>query len=292
MAIVCGLLAAILWGVGDFLARFSARALGPWRSALYGQIPGLVIFVAWLSVDHATRHQAYAAPLAFWLLAIVGGIGNTLSGYAMTRGLIAGALSLVVPVVASYGAISTVLSIATGERLSSMAAAGIALTILGIAAAAMSRRASQRSPLQPGHGGAGVGWALLAAGGYGATLWLQGRFIMPHLGPVMPLFINAVLSLSVTTLLARLRRHSLAAPPPTVLLRFTLSYGALTSLAYLSLALGLTTGQVAIVAVLSSLCSTITALMGFLLLKEQLAARQWAGVGLILVGVGLINSGG
>jgi drug/metabolite transporter (DMT)-like permease len=55
------------------------------------------------------------------------------------------------------------------------------------------------------------------------------------------------------------------------------------------MALGLTTGKVAIVAVLSSLCSTITAVLGFVLLKERLARRQWAGIALILVGVALIN---
>jgi drug/metabolite transporter (DMT)-like permease len=42
--------------------------------------------------------------------------------------------------------------------------------------------------------------------------------------------------------------------------------------------------------VLSSLCSTITAIMGFLLLKERLARRQWLGIALILVGVVLINA--
>jgi drug/metabolite transporter (DMT)-like permease len=277
--------------VADFLARFSARALGPWRSALYGQIPGLLLFLAWLACDGTTRHKAYAAPYPYWLLALVAGTGSTLSSYAMTRGLIAGALSLVVPVVASYGAVSTVLAILTGERLSAMAALGIAITVGGIAAAAIGRRATRVAGVLPAtHPRAGVGWALIAAGGYGATLWLQGRFVMPHLGPVMPLFLASLISLCVTVVLARMRGHSLA-PPPRGVLRFTWGYGTLTAMAYLSLALGLATGQVAIVAVLSSLCSTITALMGFLLLKERLAVRQWAGICLILLGVGLINGG-
>ena len=286
MAITFGLLAAILWGVADFLARFSARGLGPWRSTFYGQIPGCLIFTGCLVLSPAFRHPALSAPHLYWLLAVVAAAGTTLSGYAMVRGLIAGALSLVVPVVASYGAVSTVLAVATGEHLSLPAAIGIALTVLGIAITAMRRGART---VETHNRGAGVGWAILAAFGYGTTLWLQGHYVMPHLGPVAPLWVGTLSSLLLAATVAMLRRHNLT-PPPARLMPYTFGYGTLTALAYLCLALGLATGQLAIVAVLSSLCSTITAIMGFLLLKERLARRQWLGIALILVGVVLINA--
>lgn len=284
MAITFGLLAAILWGVADFLARFSARGLGPWRSSFYGQLPGCLIFSLCLAMVPVMRQPALAAPHLYWWLALLAAAGSTLAGFAMVRGLIAGALSLVVPVVASYGAISTALAVATGERLAPASGIGIALTVLGIALAAMRGGARRETP----HGTAGIGWAILAAFGYGATLWLQGRFVMPHLGPVAPLWVGSLCSLAVTLTVTQIRRHRLT-PPPLRLLPFTWGYGTLTAFAYLSMALGLTTGKVAIVAVLSSLCSTITALMGFLLLKERLAPRQWGGIALILLGVLLIN---
>lgn len=286
MAVVFGLLAAILWGVGDYLARTSARALGPWRSTFYGQMPGLALFTLWLTFSPAMRHQAFSASGFYWLLAVIAGTGNTFSGYALTRGLIAGAISLVIPLAASYGAVSTVLAVLTGERLSALAAIGIALTVIGIAAAAAGRRRHRRS--DTAHVPAGVGWALLAAVGYGATLWLQGHLVMPHLGPAAPLWIAAFANLCVTLSLARLRHHSLA-PPPRAVLPITLGFGMLSALAFLSLALGLGTGQLAIVAVLSSLCSTITAILGVILLRERLAAVQWGGIALILAGVVLIN---
>jgi drug/metabolite transporter (DMT)-like permease len=286
MAITFGLLAAILWGVADFLARFSARGLGPWRSSFYGQFPGFVIFSACLLLIPAMRLPALQAPHLYWYLALLAAAGSTLAGFAMVRGLIAGALSLVVPVVASYGAVSTALAVLTGEHLSRPAAIGIALTVLGIAITAMRRRPKIADAT---HGSAGIGWAILAAGGYGATLWLQGRYVMPHMGPVAPLWVGSLCSLAVTLAITQARRHSLSLPP-LKLLPFTWGYGTLTAFAYLSMAFGLTTGKVAIVAVLSSLCSTITALMGFFLLKERLARRQWLGIALILVGVVLINA--
>ncbi|MCB8879548.1 DMT family transporter [Acidisoma cellulosilytica] len=285
MAITLGLLAAILWGVADFLARFSARGLGPWRSTFYGQIPGCLIFSVCLIFIPAFRHPALAAPHAYWGLALLAAAINTVSNYAMVRGLIVGALSLVVPVVASYGAVSTVLAVLTGEHLALPAAIGIALTVLGIAVTAMRRGARTTDPH---HRGAGIGWAVLAAFGYGTALWLQGRFVMPHMGPVAPLWIGSLSSILLAITVATVRRHNLM-PPPARLMPYTFGYGTLTGFAFLCLALGLATGQVAIVAVLSSLCSTITAILGFALLKERLTARQWSGILLILVGVGLIN---
>lgn len=288
MAITFGLIAAILWGVADFLARFSARGLGPWRSTFYGQMPGLLIFSACLLFSTAMRQPAMTAPHGYWLLAILAAGVSTASGYAMVRGLIVGALSLVVPVVASYGAVSTILAVLTGEHLSWLSTTGIALTVLGIAITAIRRGTKTLSP-DAHHRGAGIGWAMLAAMGYGTSLWLQGHFVMPHLGPAAPLWVGSICSILLALTVATTRRHNLALPPVR-LMPFTFGYGTLTGLAFLSLALGLQTGQVAIVAVLSSLCSTITAILGFVLLKERLTPRQWSGILLILVGVGFINA--
>lgn len=291
MAIFYGLLAALLWGVGDLLSRFSARGLGPWRSAFYGQMPSLLLFSALLALSHSARAQAAAAPPAFWLLGLCAALGSTFGNFSLTRGLIAGAITLVVPVAASYGAVSALLAVLTGERLALPEAVGIALTVFGVGAAALGPRAARleagRGPAKP-PAGAGVGWAIGAALGYGVTVWLQGRYVVPSLGPVAALWIAALSGVSVTFALAKARRQNLA-PPPRRLLAFTFGYGSLTALAFYALGLGLQTGAVAIVAVLSSLCSTITAILGFLLLRERLLPRQWLGVGLILVGVVLIN---
>ncbi len=296
MAILFSLLAAVLWGVGDLLSRFSARALGPWRSAFYGQVPSLLLFSACFALIPAARAEAGAAPPLFWLLGLCAALCSTLGNFSLTRGLIAGALTIVIPVTASYGAVSAVLAVLTGERLRGLEAIGIALTVLGVAGAALSPRATRleeartTSHRAASRGAAGIGWALGAAFSYGVTIWLQGRYVIPHLGPLPPLWITGVFSVSITFTLAKLRRHPMH-PPPRRIALYTFGYGSLTACAFLCLALGLQTGQVAIVAVLSSLCSTITAILGFIVLRERLALHQWGGVGLILLGVALINAG-
>jgi drug/metabolite transporter (DMT)-like permease len=51
------------------------------------------------------------------------------------------------------------------------------------------------------------------------------------------------------------------------------------------------TGHVAIVAVLSTLSSVVTAMLGYTVLGERLAWHQWLGGATILVGVTIINAG-
>jgi uncharacterized membrane protein len=61
--------------------------------------------------------------------------------------------------------------------------------------------------------------------------------------------------------------------------------------AYLAFCMGLQTGALALVAVLSSLSSGISVLLAGLFLHERLAAHQWASVAVIIAGLMLINHG-
>ena len=91
------LIAALCWGLGDFLSRFSARGLGAWRSTFFGQMPGALVISSWLLLDTAHWPRLAAAPPSIWVLACLGASFSIFSTYAMTRALMVGALSLVVP---------------------------------------------------------------------------------------------------------------------------------------------------------------------------------------------------
>lgn len=53
--------------------------------------------------------------------------------------------------------------------------------------------------------------------------------------------------------------------------------------------LGLATGQVAVVSVLTSLYSAVAVVLAWVFLREKLHWGQWAGIGLIFVGIALVN---
>jgi drug/metabolite transporter (DMT)-like permease len=71
-----------------------------------------------------------------------------------------------------------------------------------------------------------------------------------------------------------------------------LATGLIGLVAFAAYLLGLQTGAVAMVTVLSSLAGAVTVLLALVLLKERLAPRQWAGVVAALGGVLLLNAGG
>jgi drug/metabolite transporter (DMT)-like permease len=104
-------------------------------------------------------------------------------------------------------------------------------------------------------------------------------------------WLNALVSACAVSSAALLTRRSLAPPPPGA--RWTVvAAGLLGSAAFLAYLAGLETGRVAVVTVLSSLAGAVTVLMAFVLLRERLAPRQWAGVAAALAGVLLLNAAG
>ena len=55
--------------------------------------------------------------------------------------------------------------------------------------------------------------------------------------------------------------------------------------------IGLGTGNVAVVTVLSSLQSTVAVALASVFLRERLTAHQWIGVALVALGLGLVRAG-
>jgi drug/metabolite transporter (DMT)-like permease len=51
MGVILGLLAAILWGFGDLLARFAGQAIGAWRTLFYSELAGVLFLTAWLALS-------------------------------------------------------------------------------------------------------------------------------------------------------------------------------------------------------------------------------------------------
>jgi drug/metabolite transporter (DMT)-like permease len=289
VAVVLGLVAALCWGGTDFLARFAGRAVGVYRSMFASQLLALAVTSLWLALDPAIVRHAAEAPVSAWLAGLLCAPINLLATFCLFRGLMAGKLGLVSPVAASYGAVTTILCVAGGEALSGMAVVGIAASVGGVALASAPARSqkTERAALPPG---AGIPWALGAALCFGVGFWLQGIYAVPFLGGIVPVWLYYVVAVMLFLALAVPARQSLR-PPPLRALPPVLGSGSLSITAYIAYSLGLATGEVAIVTVLTSLASAIAALLGRMFLGERLAPHQWAGVAAIVAGLVLINGG-
>jgi drug/metabolite transporter (DMT)-like permease len=283
-AVVLGLLAALGYGAADFVARYAARGVGVWRTLFYNSVLAGLGFGLWLAVEPERAIVAKGATLGGWAAAGGSGLIVLLATACLFRGLAHGTLAVVAPVTASYGAVTALLSAVAGERLSTLTASGIAVTILGVGLASMPRRAPGAST----PAGSGILWALAASLCYGVGLWLQGTFAVPVLGAVPTVCFYYVTNVAALGLSSWLMKRSLE-PPPLPLLSKVFAVGVLGACGYAALVLGFATGQVAVVTVLSTLASLVTVLCARLLAAEPVAPHQWVGALAVVGGLALIN---
>lgn len=284
LAALFGLASALCYGTGDYLWQVAGRAVGLWRSSFYGSLIGLLALTAWLILDPGVTVVAVTSAPRAVLAALAAGVALEAGSVLLTQGLIRGSIAVVAPVTAGYGAVTTTLAVANGARFSRSVSSGLALIIAGACIVGIPGR---RAP-SDSHTRSGIGWAIAAASFFGGGFWLQGAYAVPQLGPVVPvwmMYASGVVLLGVVGLAARsdlsLPERSMLAP---LLLASALAVGG-----FVTLTAGFSTGQVAIVVVLSSLTSAITVLIARICGAARVALHQWAAITAIVLGLILIR---
>ena len=281
--VALGLLAACAWGAADLIARFTGRGVGVLRTVFFTQTTSFVLLSVWL-VMHPAAYAVHA-PAWAWAASLIGS-GIVLSGtLCLYRAITVGVVSIVAPISASYGAVTLILSVATGEVLGAVAIGGLMVTILGVAFTSTPER---QKGAEPPSAMKGIGPALYSAIGFGVGFWVIGRFAVPQLGWALPVWIYYGSGALAAGTIALKRGHNLALPKPA-LRALLLVHAACGVLGYIAYSSGLSTGHIAIVTVLSSLASGVTVLLARVVLSERLTRRQWAGVGAILLGVAMLR---
>lgn len=281
MAVGFGLLAALLWGLTDFMISISGRSFGVHRAMLYAQSVGVVLVGACMLMPFARMPDPGSA--LGWAAAIASapiGVGATLVLY---HALKVGQVSVVAPITATFGAVTAILSMATGERLAMAVLAGVALVVAGSVLLGTQRRAGEEKRRS------GAKWALLASLAYGVQFWLQGRYAVPALGGVLPVWIYYLTSTTLLLIAVPIRRQPLALPATGAM--WVIGTGVVAVSGFLAVAIGLTTGQVAVVTVLASLQSGVTVLLACVHHRERLAVHQWLGLGVTLAGLAAVHLG-
>lgn len=282
MAFTFGLLAALLWGLSDFLISITGRSFGVHRAMLYAQCVGVVLVGAWILIGGSVA--PLAAPHASWIAAVAAapiGVAATLGLY---HGLKVGQVSIVAPIAASFGAVTALLSMLSGERLQAPVLVGIVLVIAGVLLVGIQTRNGESEAKA-----SGALWGAFCAFAYGLQFWIQGRFAVPGLGSVWPVWIYYLISAALLVAVALARRQSMMLPPSgaaTVAVT-----GSVAVSGFLALSAGLATGHLALVSVLASLQTVVTICLAGVFHRERLTLRQWAGLAVTLSGLTAIHLG-
>jgi drug/metabolite transporter (DMT)-like permease len=311
MGILFGLIAALGWGTGDFIAGRVSRLFGVIQTMFYVQLCGLLS----IGVLLALQPGAPAPHARAWALAALIALGNFVGTLLLYRAFAIGTLSIVAPIASGFAVVTALLALAAGERPAPLALTGAALLIGGVIVvtrASHEQEAEPRTKNRNSHPPSpilhppspikflnsqfsilhsqfpkGVLEALGVTVCFGGALWALD-FVTPALGTLWPVLVTKAIE-TLGALLLLLGRKSAPVRLSRATWLLVIGAGLCDTMAFVAFNTGLGSAHTSIVTALASLFSAVTVLLAWVILRERLSIGQWAGVGVILVGVLLVS---
>jgi drug/metabolite transporter (DMT)-like permease len=291
MAIALGLLSAFCFALADLVARSSIQKLGVNRTLFYMQLVGLCGLTLYLGL---TGQMAIFEKLLHWQLllpALLSALATIIGYLFLYRAFAIGKLSIVSPIASSYAALTVILSVIAGEHLRLVQFLGMAVVLAGVVLVSIRQPVNAESKIDDnqlmhstGILSAGVVFAVIAAACFGVAFWLLGFAVTPQLGEILPIWLYRLVGVIVLVPLSIRTKQSLSLPGGRLLLLLVF-VGVLDAGAFVFSAWGFTTGEIALVSVVSSLYSAVTVMLAWVFLRERLRPMQWAAILLLLIGI-------
>jgi drug/metabolite transporter (DMT)-like permease len=274
-----GLVAALSWGLNDFLARFPARAVGPIPTVFVVTFAGCLFLSAWLVMSGDIVRISWPQ---LWLPA-ASGIFFALATLSLFAAFAIGPISLVAPIAGTYPALSMIFAMAQGTRPSVMQWIAIVAVMAG--AAIVSRSGSTYE--DSGHIPTGKLKTILAlavcASLGSAVAQTSGQAAVPIFGDVTAVWLSRIFGLITISAIYLFQRPRVELPPawlPLLGLMGGLDVAALGSI----FAAG-NLPDPAFAVVVSSAFSAVTIILAWAILKEPIAPIQLLGMALVFGGV-------
>jgi drug/metabolite transporter (DMT)-like permease len=276
VTVVLGLLAAILYGVGDFAGGFASRRHNSVTILLYSYPVGAVLMVAMLPLFPGTVTARVV------LFGVLGGLSGLIGVSVMYQLMVTAPMNIISPVTAVLAAIVPVIvGVSTGDRPAVAAWVGIAL---GVVAVVLVSRTSEDHP----HGRIAprtIALAALAGMGFGFYFVFLAR-AGSHSG-LWPLVVSRVASAVVILPLAAAMRSYARVRGRTLV--WALTGGVCDALANMFFLLASHVGLLSLASVLTALYPAVTVMLAVGFLHEHLSRVQLVGLGLAAGAVVLIT---
>jgi len=283
LTIALGLAAACLYSLFNLFSQRLLRSMSWMTITVAMFVTGLVLLgVPALVVDGLPFADDQFLDLG---LAALGGLLYTLATGSFLLALRVGKLSVVVVLACLDGAFAAAISIAMGEELSAMAAAGLVLAAGGGLLAAVERGRQE----DEGDGGrrwrfaAGAGLALLCGAAMAGVFIAYGQ-----IDAFSPLTTVTVASVAGLVVIVPAAAAGGALLPPRELAAGVVGVSVVDMLAFLAGSAALALGPVSVASVLQAQTATVSTLLGLAVLRERPAWWQAIGVAATIVGVSLL----
>lgn len=279
MAALLALLAAVTYGIGDFVGGLGGRRVAAALIPIPMQVVG--VLSAGTAIVCGFGGEPSPAIIAWGALS---GIGSGVGNAALMRGLAGGRMSVVGPVSAVLAAaVPSVVGVFSGDRLTVLGWTGIALAFPAIALTSWTR-GPVGSPMRD------IGYGVVAGCGFGLVFVALDRAgTEAGAWPLLPgqLVALVVVIAAAAPELRRTRRRGdnldIAAA-----MRWGTAAGALASSANLLFLAATAHGQLTVIAVLTGLYPAVTVLLAATVLHERIHRHQGFGLLASAVAVALI----
>jgi drug/metabolite transporter (DMT)-like permease len=278
LPVLLSLAASSCWGMADFLGGLQSRRVPVPIVLLLVEGTGLVGVL----VVIAATGEPLPGPRAA-ILAMVAGVAGVIALGCFYRALSIGTMSIVAPISATGVALPVVVGVATGDRLSTVVAAGLAVTVIGVVLASRERHDDAE---RTAAGRLSIGLALVAAVGFGSYFVMSDAAADDSV--LWLLALSRIIPVPALAVLAWRRRM---APPPGRTALVLVAAGTLDCGATALYAVANTKGALSIVSVVGSLYPVMTLILARIVLHERIRPVQRAGVAAALAGVAMIAAG-
>jgi drug/metabolite transporter (DMT)-like permease len=281
MGIFYGLGAALCWGLGDFAITTLARYVGSARSLLYIQMFSLA---SWFVLIPLFPHEVDTG-LSVWWIAALAGIFHVVGLATTYRAFEIGTLSFVSPIASSFAIVTALMFVVTNNSPETLSLAGIVLLVCGIIVVTRSTGSGGQATLK------GVPEAIASAVSFGVMFWIMDVYVSGPLGDVAPLILLKLMASTFAAAYVAKSKYEPAQvmPPKGTLIGIALVAALLDTMAWVSYLIGYRFDHGAVVTALASLFSVVTIVLAGVFLKERLSRNQWAGVGVVLLGILLVS---
>jgi drug/metabolite transporter (DMT)-like permease len=285
-ALALGTGAAVLWGGAALLSAPAARLAGPARAFFWTSAAATATALPFALAEGLPTGDA-----SDWLLVLTAGVAYTGATGLWMLAVSAGQVSVVVPIIASDGALSAVLAALTGASFPATVALALAVMVLGIilVTAGAANDSAEDLPFTsspPRAVNTTVAMALTAAVLFGWVFYASGKATgMP------PAWVVAISRAIPTMCALPLCLAAGAVRPPARSWRFIVTYGMGDAGGYLLYVRGAAAG-LAVASVSASQYAAVAAIGAVVVFKERLLRPQVAGIGLLVLSTAVIGARG
>jgi drug/metabolite transporter (DMT)-like permease len=277
-----GLGSALGLGAADFMARFSARALGATLNYAAVLLIGALGTSLWLL---ATGTELVWSPLGYGI-AVAHGIAVAVMCILLYMGIARGPIAVVVPIVAAHPALVLVVNVLMGVRPSAAQWAAMAVIIAGgifIARTAVEEPEAAEAKSNR----ITVLIALGACLAYVAIV-LTGQAATPLIGAAQTMWAGRWTGLIFIACVLLIQRTPIRIPSKWV--PFVGLQATLDTLGYIAFLAGANSAAPHITMVIASAFSVVAVLLARIVIKEPVSKMQWGAIALIAGGTAVLSA--